>query len=102
MNRTQRAYSVIPVENSILGSISLPSRPMALDISNTERMQAIAIKRDASAKNLPGHILKQVNADVKDSAANLRPNPNADGKKGSGVYPDFVTNRSGLNVSGSL
>ena len=75
---------------------------MALDMSNTERMQAIAIKRDASAKNLPGHTLNQVNADVRDTAANLRPNPNADGKKGSAVYPDFATNLSGLNASGSL
>ena len=48
------------VVNSTLGSISFPSGPMALDKSNTDRIQAVAIKRDGSAKNRPGHILKQV------------------------------------------
>ena len=58
--RLKGAYSAIPVVNSILGWISFPSEPIALEILNTDRIQAIAIKRDGSAKNRPGHILKQV------------------------------------------
>ena len=48
--RGKKTYSTIPQLNSILGSISLPSGPTALDISKTERMHAAAIKIDASAK----------------------------------------------------
>ena len=64
LRRLKGAYSAIPVVNSILGWISFPSEPITLEISNTDSIQALAIKRDGSAKNRPGHILKQVKKDT--------------------------------------